>query len=41
MLDEDNEGDGYVISVRTRFGRVIVHVTQSACNLLGEVEATG
>jgi hypothetical protein len=35
MTDDYYTGDGYEISVRTECGRVLVHVTRSACEVLG------
>jgi hypothetical protein len=40
-MDDDYQGDGYEISVRTEFGRVLVHLTRSACEALGRGEGSG
>jgi hypothetical protein len=34
MTEDQYQGDGYEISVRTEFGRVLVHFTRSACEAL-------
>lgn len=36
MTDDQYQGDGYEISVRTDFGRVLVHITRLACEVLGD-----
>lgn len=38
MSTDDYRGDGYEISVRTDVGRVLVHMTRSACDVLGGPE---